>query len=626
MQGRLVHLRLLTARLALLLVLLLALRLVFYLAYRHVFPGLPLDQALQVLLQGVRFDLATVTLWNAPFILFHLLPLPWRNTRAAQRALFTWFMVVNGLLFLICSIDLAFFGFNMKRVGRDLLGQAGPGLRNLPALLADHGWVVAVFGLIMFVLWKAYPRLRPDLVGRPRWGMESVAAVLGLALFFVAGRGGWQYQGLSPVSAADHVDVPYSPLVTNSAFTFLYSLAQPELQQHRYFTDVELDRRMPLRYRIRREAGDRKENVVLIVVESLGREYISAISGEAAYMPFLDSLAGESLIFENAFANAERSNKGICAVLGGVPSLMDDAFMNTAYADNRVEGLGRRLKQYGYSTSFFHGGFNGEYKFDSFSRAAGFDRYFGRDQYPDPAGYDGHWGIYDEEFLQFMADRLDHEQKPFGAALFTLTSHHPFPIPARWQGHFPKGDQEIHESLGYVDMALRQFFRRAAQSDWYRNTLFVITADHTYPFNVHPPWYTNPAGRFAAPIIFFRPDGSLKARSSELAQQLDIIPSILDLVGFEGEINTFGRSLIKDDRVPYAIQFVNGQYQMIQGDRMLFFNGEKATGLFAYLTDTLFKEDLRLEEPATVDTMQLHMQAVIQRFGQAVRDNQMALP
>lgn len=626
MAGRFVHLRLLAARTALLLVLLGALRLVFFLVHRHLFPGLSVGEAVQVILQGTRFDLMTITWWNAPFILFHLLPLPWRDTRAAQRLFFAWFIVVNGLMFLVCSIDLAFFGFNLKRVGRDLLSQLGPGMRNLPSFLVDYAWVAVVYALVMLVLWRAYPRLRTKGEGRMGWIPETTAALVGLGFFFVAGRGGWQYQALSPVSAADHVEVPYSPLVTNSAFTLAYSLAQPELVRHTYYDQAELDERMPLRYAIRRDEGDRRDNVVVIIVESLGREYVSAISGEAAYMPFLDSLAGESAVFTNAFANAERSNKGICAVLGGIPSLMDDAFMNTAYADNRVEGLGTRLKELGYSTSFFHGGFNGEYKFDSFTRAAGFDSYFGKDQYPDKEGYDGHWGIYDEEWLLFMADWLDQERKPFGAAVFTLTSHDPFPIPDRYKGRFPKGDQEIHEALGYVDHALRSFFGRVRQSDWYANTLFVITADHTYPWNVHPPWYTNPAGRFAVPIIFFRGDGSLKGRNPVVAQQLDILPSILDLVGFEGEINSFGRSLFRSDRVPYAMQYVNGQYQMIQGDRLLFFNGEKPTGLFAYRTDTLFAHDLLGKETATVDTMQARMQAVIQRFGQAMHDNGLALP
>lgn len=626
MRGRMGHLRLLALRLGLVVLLLSAFRLLFFLIYRHLFVAMPLGQVPQVLLQGLRFDVATVVLWNAPFILFHLPPVAWRGSRTAQRLLFGLFMATNGILFLVCSIDLAFFGFNNKRVGRDLLGQLAPGARNLPSFLVDYWWVAAVLAFVLWALWKWYPRTGP--AGMPKgdpW-REGPVAVAALGLAVLLGRGGWQYQGLAPTNAADHVDVAYAPLVTNSAFTFAYSLALPELTPHRYFTEEELEARMSLPYDLRADAGDRKENVVLIIVESLGKEYLAAISGETAYMPFLDSLAAHSLVFVNAFANAERSNKSICAILAGIPSFMDDAFMNTGYADNQVEGLGTRMKQNGYATSFFHGGINGEYKFDSFARAAGFDRYYGRDEYPDKSAYDGHWGVYDEEFLQFVAATLDAGQEPFCSGVFTLSSHDPFPIPDKWKGHFPKGDQEIHESLGYTDMALRRFFDRVKQSPWYANTLFVITGDHTFPYNVHPRWYMNPAGRFAVPILFFRPDGSLTGNEPALAQHLDIMPSILDMTGFTGRINTFGRSPFKQDRKPYAVQYLNGQYQLIEDGRLLFFNGEKATGLYAYRTDTLFQHDLLGQEPAVADSMRLRLQAVVQRFDEVVLGNRMALP
>ncbi len=617
---------LLVRRLGLVVLLLGLLRLVFWFLYRTSFGNVPPGQVPQVLLQGLRFDVATVVIWNAPLILLFLLPVRWRDSRAGRRVFRTGFMLINGLLLAVCCIDLIYFGFNHKRVGRDLLGQLGAGTRNLPSFLADHGWVAAVFILLLVVLWRAARGTPGHRPAPPRPWLEIPVALGVLGLCLLLGRGGWQYQGISPAHAADHVDVAFAPLVTNSAFTLVHSLGQPVVEQRHWFSQDELDRRMPLRYAIRRDPGDRKENVVLIIVESLGQEYLASLSGAPAYMPFLDSLAGHSLVFDRAFANAERSNKSFCAILAGIPSFTDEAFMNTPYAANRLDGLGTRMKQAGYATSFFHGGINGEYKFDSFSRAAGFDRYYGRDEYPDPAGYDGHWGIYDEEFLQFFADRLDREQVPFCSAVFTLSSHHPFLVPDKWKGRFPKGTQEIHESLGYADMALRRFFGRAARSPWYRNTLFVITGDHTFLYNAHPAWYMNAAGRFAVPILFFRPDGSLNGRDHAVAQHLDILPSILDITGFQGEVNTFGRSLFKRDREPYAVQYLNGQYQWISADRLLFFDGERATGLYAYRTDTLFHQDLTAAEPDTVTRLRERLEAVIQRHAWALDRNALLPP
>lgn len=624
MLGTLRTWRLMAARYGLVLGLLMILRLLFYLVYRAQFLHMPPWQWPQVLLQGLRFDAAAVVLWNAPLIAVQLLGWPWLGGRRAQQVLRLVFMAINGLLLLVCSIDLAFFGFNNKRVGRDLLAQLGPGTRNLHALLAGHGWVAAVFAGLLLVLWWGYAR-RGDRPAQGGHWRHLLLAVPALGLCVLVARGGWQYQGLAPAHAADHVEAPFAPLVTNSAFTFAHSLARPALAPHVYFTPQELDRRFTLPLALpQRQAG--RPNVVLIIVESLGKEYLSAISGEAAYMPFLDSLAAHSLVFTNAYANAERSNKAICSILAGIPSFTEDAFMNTPYADNRVEGLGARLKELGYSTSFFHGGINGEYKFDSFARGAGFDRYYGRDQYPGKGAYDGHWGIYDEEFLQFFASRLDATPEPFCAAVFTLSSHDPFPIPARWKNTFPKGDQEIHESLGYTDMALQRFFSKARRAPWYSNTLFVITGDHTFQYNVHPPWYMNPAGRFAVPIIFHRPGGHMAGTDTTLAQQLDIMPSILDLAGHGGTVNSFGRSLFSPGRVPYAVQYLNGQYQLMQGDRMLFFNGEKATGLYAFRSDTLFAHDLLQAEPAQAERMRLFLQAMVQRYGQAMVNNELAAP
>ncbi|MFT3885543.1 MAG: sulfatase-like hydrolase/transferase [Flavobacteriales bacterium] len=616
------HVRSLIARLAVVFVLFTLLRAAFWAFQADAFSGIGAGEVLQVFLQGLRFDAMTIVVANVPFILLHLLPFPGRDRRGYQRALFVLFLAVNVFLLFICCVDLVFYGFNHKRVTSDLLGQAGAGMRNMPLFLVRYWPATLVFvGGIAFLVrgYRWASRTAPPVPMAPR--RQWTASLIAVAVLFLAGRGGWQYQGLSPAHAADHVEVANAQLVTNSAFTFGYSLLQPELPPRNYMPQQELDRLMPLGYTLHRDSMDRQMNVVLIIVESLGREYIGALNGGRAFTPFLDSLVERSYVCSNAYANAERSNKSMCALLGGIPSFTDDAFMNTAYAADRVDGWGARLKELGYATSFWHGGLNGEYKFDSFSRACGFDRYYGKDEFGDDALYDGHWGIYDEEFLQFFADGLDREKEPFAATVFTLSSHDPFRIPERYEGRFPKGTQDIHAAIGYVDMALRRFFERARRSPWYGNTLFVLTGDHTFGYNVHPAAYSNAAGRFAVPILFLKGDGSLNGGTGEVVQHLDIGPSILDLVGYEGRINTFGRSVFRNDRQAYAAQYINGQYQRIQAGRLLFFDGTRATGLFDPATDTLFHNDLRAAEPRLTDSLTTLTKAMVQRHAEALRSN-----
>lgn len=600
-----------------------ALRWIFFFSYRSSFPVLQADDALSITTQGLRFDAMTIVVANAPLILLTLFLLPWYNRSWLRWVLSLLFVLANVVLLGLVCIDLPYYGFNGKRLSSDLTGQASAGLRELPAMALNYWWATLLFVIATMLVWRWASEFRRQTASGPATVRALPLLLVVAGIFALISRGGWQYQGLSPAHASDHVGPAWAPLVTNSAFTFSYSLTEPALRQRDWFTPSELDRIMPLRYAIHGDSTSQRPNVVLLIVESLGREYLGSLNNTRGYMPFIDSLCGHSLVMTNAYANAERSNKSMCAILAGIPSFTDDAFMNTAYGSNSVEGLGTRMKTLGYNTSFFHGGINGEYKFDSFTRACGFDRYFGKDEFGDDRFYDGHWGIYDEEFLVWSGDRINELPQPFCAALFTLSSHDPFPVPERYKGKFPTGGQEIHESLGYADMAVRRFFDGIKNEAWFTNSIFVITGDHTFQYNDHPAWYRNPAGRFSVPIIFYAPDGRFNGMDDRVAQHLDILPSILDLAGYSGTVNTFGQSVFQRDRPDRAVIQLGGQYRLIENDRMLLFDGERAIGLFDYLSDTLCTNDLRMLEPERTDAMMRDVKAMIQRHADVLLHNTM---
>ncbi|MBL0126192.1 MAG: sulfatase-like hydrolase/transferase [Flavobacteriales bacterium] len=598
-----------------------ALRWVFFFTYRNSFPDPEASTFLWLTIQGLRFDAMTIVIANGPWILLSLLPIPWSGNNRWRSVLRILFLTVNIGLLLVCCLDLPYYGFNGKRLSSDVLGQVGAGLRELPTMLVRYWWAALVF-VITTVLLVRSTRTKAVRDNGP-WITRTGVFIGSLVVLFFIGRGGWQYQGLSPAHANDHVGPVWAPIVTNSAFTLGYSLTEPPLRARNWFTEAELDRVMPLRYEIHGEAQTNKPNVVLLIVESMGREYLGSLNGNSGYFPFVDSLCAHGLVLSNAFANGERSNKSMCAILAGIPSFTDDAFMNTAYAGNAVEGLGTRMKEIGYSTAFFHGGINGEYKFDSFTKACGFDRYFGKDEFGDDTFYDDHWGIYDEEFLQWSADRINELPQPFCSAMFTLSSHDPFVIPDRYKGKFPSAGSDIHESLGYTDMSVRRFFAKARQQPWFANTVFVLTGDHTFQYNEHPPWYTNPAGRFSVPIIFYAPDGRFSGSDDRVAQHLDIVPSVLDMVGYQGTIESFGQSVFKRDRPNRAYIQLGGQYRFIEDDHLLLFAGERATGLYDYSSDTACARDLRSSDPERAASMSRTIQAAIQRHAEALLRNEM---
>ena len=333
-----------------------------------------------------------------------------------------------------------------------------------------------------------------------------------------------------------------------------------------------------------------KDNIIIIILESFSSEYLGTGNSYKGYTPFLDSLAQEGIFFKNNFANGRTSMQAIPSILAGIPALMDEPLITSIYQANEIYGLGTILKQYGYQTSFFHGGINGTMGFDMFSKISGMDDYYGMNEYPESENdYDGNWGISDEPFLQFFAKKLSQYDQPFFSAIFTLSSHQPYTIPEKYEGKFPKGELPIHESIGYTDHALKKFFETAKTKAWYNNTLFIITADHTQKSSEKV--YQNIVGQYRVPLILFHPEnklptpkqsfiptnrirytnkwqvGQVMAEMGRITQHADIMPGILDYLGFKTDkVAWFGNSFFNENCKGYAINYSAETYRLIHKD------------------------------------------------------------
>ena len=170
-----------------------------------------------------------------------------------------------------------------------------------------------------------------------------------------------------------------------------------------------------------------KKNVFVIILESFSSEHIGALTHQIGnkntdFTPFLDSLAEKSLVFEG-FANGKRSIEGIPAILASLPTWMTEDFITSQYSSNKFNSLASILKAEGYNTSFFHGGKNGTMGFDAFSKSAGFEFYYGKNEYPDQSDFDGSWGISDEPYLQYIAKTLNTTPEPFlGSCIYAFVA------------------------------------------------------------------------------------------------------------------------------------------------------------------------------------------------------------
>ena len=448
------------------------------------------------------------------------------------------FLTLNVPLIIFGVVDSRLFSFTGRRTSpaffaiiEDVKGQAFGILFQFWYLSVPGCLAIAFFSWLTWQ--KKSDRFHYFLSDQPIKIKEIwPKATAFLVIAFLLIRGGWQTKPLAPAHAYNWQPVALANMVLNSGKTILRTPPSSKINRDNFFGTMSEVRAVLEHEKVNSRtvplaAG---KNFVVIVVESLGAEYVGFLNHGKGYTPVLDELATQSITFAAAFANGRRSIDAMPAIFAGIPAWRDEPYVTSPYAANQLNPAPKILGTMGYKSMFLHGASKGSMHFDVFSQLAGFDEYVGKGDYPNSSDDDGQWGIFDEPFLQFSVEKISTIKEPFLAGIFTLTSHNPFKIPEKYRDTFPKGTLPIHESIGYADYALGEFFKAARKKPWFYHTIFVITGDHTSLSD--QPAYANMRGRFQVPILFYDPSGALpRVPANKIASHIDISPSILELAG-----------------------------------------------------------------------------------------------
>tara|TARA_R110002049_G_scaffold159460_3_gene324435 strand:- start:2150 stop:3973 length:1824 start_codon:yes stop_codon:yes gene_type:complete len=595
------------------------LRVVFVILNKSFFP--PADY--MVFVGGVIFDLAAVVYVYLPFILASILPLPGRKSRGYQLFLKALFYISTVITVLVSLSDLIYYRFTFKRSTADIIDFVTTGndtIRLIPQFLKDYFYLIFVAAILIGFVEVLYRSTQKHEIVNTKWWKSTLLFFVWLALTVIASRGGIQLRPITAMEASKYTTIDRLPLVLNTPFTITRTLLKEGIEPVKYFDETEIESIYSPIHTINSTAKN-TPNVVLLILESFSSEYIGFYNNGKGYTPFLDSLMGESIVFTNAYANGKKSIEALPSLLAGIPNMMENPYATSIYNNNSINGIGTLLKTLNYNGSFFHGGTNGTMNFNVFAKMAGIDHYYGMNEYPKNKDYDGNWGIFDEPFLRFFADELTKKQAPFFASLFTLSSHHPYTIPKQHQGKFPKGDLEIHESIGYSDYALKQFFNRAKQLPWYENTVFIITADHTAQMS--DPNYFNRTGLFKVPLIIANYSDSAQVITST-TQHADMVPLILNMTNFKGDALYFGNNPLSDSD-HFAVNYINGIYQLITDDYSYLYDGEQAVGLFNLKTDSLQKNDLLDSNLLDQQLLDKKLKGILQQYTNRMINNKLTI-
>ena len=544
---------------------------------------------------GTAFDTTAILYVNSLFILLSLLPLVINTKKYYQKFLFYLYFITNGIAYGMNFGDFVYYKFSQARLTMAAMHVAQHEKNIAKVFLvsvAEHPFVILWFIILMMLWIFLYKKVEISESKPEKKGVYFVSSVvsLGVVAALVVGgiRGDFKHstRPINLVDANRHVKNPLQAnVVLNSVFSFFRTMNTNNFREVHFVDEKFIEQNIQPYKLYKREGVEPKPNVVIFILESFSKEYSGAfnkntkIKDFVSYTPFFDSLATQSLIATNAFANGRQSIHGMSSILAGIPTLKD-AFTSSPYSNQKIQSVVSVANDMGYDTSFFHGAPNGSMGFMGFGNILGFKHYYGKTEYNNDADFDGIWGIWDEPFFQYFAKTLNTKKSPFMATMFSVSSHHPFKVPEKYAGKFKKGPLEIHEPVGYTDYALKQFFETAKKMPWYQNTIFVMVADHTN--QIAYPEYEKAMNRFAVPILFYSPNPkyNLKGEISTPTQQMDIYPTLADLMGYNKKIRSWGRSLVSDKKEDHLIVNSSGVEQFIIGDFIYLFDGKNFTGIY----------------------------------------------
>ena len=605
---------------------------------------------------GLVFDTAAILVTNIPYIVLALL-LPWKKPTK-------WvYMIINSVALAMNLADSVYFKYTMRRTTTTVFSEF-QNEGNLGGIIGtevlQQWYLVVLFGVVVYGVGKLYKESgvrsqetgvrregeRREGVKGVKWYAAQVVVLAAMAPFVVAGIRGGFTTAVRPITisnANQYVNRPVeAALVLNTPFAIYRTIGKNVFVVPEYYkSPQELEAiYSPLHkgdvYACDTGVNIKKKNVVILIVESFGREYIGALNETLeggkykGYTPCVDELVRKSVTFKYSYCNGRKSIDGMPSILSSIPMFVEP-FILTPASMNEVSGIASLLAGEGYQTAFFHGAQRGSMGFQAFARATGFQEYYGREDYDADKrfggddDFDGMWAIWDEPFLQYYATKMSEMKEPFMTAVFTASSHHPYAIPEKYQQQYPEEGLIIHKCIRYTDMAIGKFFEK---EPWFKNTIFVLTSDHTN-LSDHA-YYQTDLGGFCSPIIIYEPGNEERQPEiqDKIAQQIDILPTLMGMLNYPKPYFGFGIDVLNTEKEDtWAVNYLNGIYQYVKHGYVLQFDGERTKAMYE-LNDSLMEknvikelENYKIKE--LKEEMEQEVKAIVQQYMERMTEDRL---
>lgn len=546
---------------------------------------------------SLAYDGFTLLLINVPFLIALQLTRLIRS-RWFSGIIIAFFIAINSTVIILNLLDIFYFRFHFQRANADLLYVISHPFKPLFHLniFILISLFISITGIILIC--RGLHRKFYNAFSTGKRGIGVMLLTVAIAVTLLMLRSGFT-KLMVPNYPLLELNSRQLQVVQNSFHTFFYSVFRGGREDMRddYMPVEQADSLFPLSKTLMpyRNDGTRK-NIVLFIMESVPYDFFDPRSQYKVEMPFFDSLLQKSSFYSNAFCFAHQSNKGITAILAGLPTLTDIPLYHSPFVNLPMTAIGTALKKEHYHSFFCIGDDYDNFGFAKCTHWLGIDDYYSREDIPGSRGFPNHtMGLQDEYVLPFMHQKINNIKEPFFAINYNISTHYPYDLPAAYNKVFPPGYTAPMKSMQYYDHSLQQFFTTAVREPWFKNTVFIFCADHwLVPDDDHVRIHA--VNSYRIPIIMYDPEVNEKKIITRMVSQFDVMGTILSVSGYTDSIISYGNSLTENNtNAATIITRPNANlYQALDTAYILGYNpgNDQAEYLYHYTTDTELKENL----------------------------------
>ncbi|MEO6540525.1 MAG: sulfatase-like hydrolase/transferase, partial [Ferruginibacter sp.] len=548
--------------------------------------------------------------------------------RTVSPKISTWliiplFVLINSFALLLNLVDIFYFRFHFQRASADLLYVVDHPFN----LLMHQSFFIILFLIvavtaIIYLVWILHKRFYTAFTKGNYCGFMVALLLTGLALGLIFKNNLAKF--LVPTYPMVQLKSNRLPIVQNSFHTFLYSVFRKgeSIRPQHYMTDAECDSLMPIRKKLQLNMADSsKKNIVLFIMESVPYDFFDTASPYKVAMPFFDTILKKSTFFNNAFAYSHESNKGITAILAGIPTISDIPVYHSQYINIPITPIGAALNRLNYHSLFCIGDEYDNFGFAKCMNWLGIDKYYSKEDVPGYKKLPAHsMGLQDEYVLDFFKQKIDQLQVPFFAVHYNISTHYPYDIPLSFSASLPKNYTAPMKSMRYYDHSLQKFFDAAAKQPWFANTLFIFCSDHwLVPDDRHVQF--NAVTGYRIPILIYEAGANEKKINTRPVSQFDIMGTVLAAAGYKESIISYGNNLLDSSSIKGRVFSKPNStlYQVTDSSFVLGFNiiSNKVEYLYNYKKDILLKQNLANDTNALVilHALTREIKAFLQKAG-----------